>query len=100
DRIRALGDDAAMRALIRARLDEATLQPAVLFPCVGDTTQAALRRWLDQLFDDRDVVRRDACEPGVFTHHRNLLIEAAQLDVLLTDLPIALGHAPAEAVAL
>ena len=86
DRLRQIGKNQTLCARIRQRLQE-DLDPARLFPQAGRTTQDDLRTWLTRLFADDAPTRETALDERSFSHHLEILVEAAQLEVLYEELP-------------
>jgi hypothetical protein len=70
------------------------LDPASLFPKAGPRTQAELRKWLENLLSEESK-RRDQALDGLSTKVE-LLIEAAQLEVINEDLPNVIFDAVSE----
>jgi hypothetical protein len=70
------------------------LDPANLFPKAGARSQAELRQWLENLLSEESK-RRDQALDGLSTKVE-LLIEAAQLEVINEDLPNVIFDAVSE----
>jgi patatin-related protein len=88
DRLKELGDTEETRQRIADRLHTVTaLDPARLFPHVGTKTQESLHVWLADLFAVEATIRAAALEPKTYAEKIELLIEAAQLEVLAAELP-------------
>jgi hypothetical protein len=86
DRLRQIGQEPTLRARLRQRL-EGDLDPARLFPQAGRPTQDDLRTWLAALCSDEAQVREAALQEKSFANSLEILIEAAQLEVLYEELP-------------
>jgi Protein of unknown function (DUF3376) len=86
DRLRQIGQEPTLRARIRQRL-EGDLDPARLFPQAGRTTQDDLRAWLAALCSDDAQIREAALHETSCANSLEMLIEAAQLEVLYEELP-------------
>jgi patatin-related protein len=67
------------------------LDPRQLFPRAGKPAHDALAQWLRDLLDDNDDTRRRALDD--FEQKRELLIEAAQLEVLGQEVPQVIEEA-------
>ena len=67
------------------------LNPAVLFPHASSQTQETLRDWLTRLIDGNKEEGEAA--PDDFDEHLELLIEAAQLEILYEEVPRVISDA-------
>jgi hypothetical protein len=67
------------------------MTPALLFPHAGAKTQTNIGQWLVRLFSDIKKDREEAL--ASFDRHVELIIEAAQLEVLHEDLPMVITDA-------
>ena len=70
-----------------------SLEPAKLFPNAGNPTQETISRWLQDLLSDDSNARQKALDPLRFDKMVTLLIEAAQLEVLFSDVPYVIKDA-------
>ena len=70
------------------------LDPANLFPKAGARTQAELRKWLESLLSEESAPREQALKE--FSTKVEVLIEAAQLEVINEDLPNVIFDAVSE----
>lgn len=95
ERIAAVTAIPEKRDALRDRLLDGDLRPQLLFPNAGAATHERLSRWFERLCAESDE-RLAALEPAEFERLRELLIEAAQLEVLHTDLPAVVGDAVQE----
>jgi predicted acylesterase/phospholipase RssA len=98
ERIKAIVDDKAWRGKLQARFFQETdadgkrtfrpaLAPQSLFPKAGERTQNNLRLWLTALLSADDSVRAEALQREAFETKLNLMVEAAQLEIVNEDLP-------------
>jgi hypothetical protein len=70
------------------------LDPQKLFPRAGAATHQALREWLRNLVSENPTARQNALDD--FPTKVDLLIEAAQLEVLAAEVPQVIGSAIGE----
>jgi hypothetical protein len=97
DRIKDLGKMEETRPRMDDRLHVINaLDPAALFPHAGKKTQDSLRAWLYDLFSKEPEKRREALDQKAFAAKLELLIEAAQLEVIAEELPNVLTDALTE----
>jgi hypothetical protein len=69
------------------------LDPTRLFPHAGQPTHETCQRWLRDLLSDDPETRGNALDPARFDTMTSLLIEAAQLDVLVHEVPTVITDA-------
>lgn len=69
------------------------LDPTLLFPHAGKPTHETCQRWLRDLLSDDPEARGNALDPERFDTMTSLLIEAAQLDVLVHEVPTVITDA-------
>jgi predicted acylesterase/phospholipase RssA len=99
-RLRQIAASPASRRLVRARFFDADGSPRqalrleVLFPSASEETRRKCDRWLRGLLSDDAAAREEALKDHA--ELVELLIEAAQLEVLRTDLPRVVEDAVAE----
>ena len=72
------------------------LEPSRLFPKAGLRTQQDLSQWLRRLLSESKEDRDAALEAATFERHLNLIVEAAQLEILYEDFPKVLTDAISE----
>jgi patatin-related protein len=73
-----------------------TYDPAHLFPLAGEQTHQQLREWFKALMSADPRARRDALSETRFLEMQTLLIEAAQLEIINTELENVLADAREE----
>jgi patatin-related protein len=83
ERLETIGNDDGLSRGIARRL-AGDLDPAELFPRSGPVVQQKLEMWLRRLFDTDKKVRQDA--RAELSDQLNLLIEAAQLEIIHENL--------------
>ena len=69
------------------------LDPALLFPHAGRPTHEKCQRWLTDLLSDDPDARRNALDPERFDAMLTLIIEAAQLEALVEEVPTVITDA-------
>lgn len=85
--------DPEVRTRVQSRLAEGgDLHPARLFPQAGPEIQVILAQWLQNLLDYPQKIA-DGGEDRDFRRHVNLLIAAAQLEVLQKEIPALIEDA-------
>jgi len=88
ERLKELGEGQDARRRIADRLRSDTpLDPAQVFPRSGKITQDSLRTWFFDLFAEDSTKREAALSQKTFAERLELLIEAAQLEILAAELP-------------
>jgi patatin-related protein len=70
------------------------LDPQKLFPKAGAPSHRVLQQWLRDLLGDNSAARQQAL--GEFPDKLDLLVEAAQLEVLAAEVPRVIGDAISE----
>jgi predicted acylesterase/phospholipase RssA len=78
------------------RVFRSALEPSRLFPKAGSRTQQDLSKWLGRLLSESKEDRDGALETATFERHLNLIVEAAQLEILYEDFPKVLTDAISE----
>ena len=97
ERLKALGDNDALRPVMRARL--ADVRAERVFPHSPAAAQERINRWLDDVFDDVPATRQSALAPDPFAGMLELLTEAAQLEELRAEVPNVIEDAITEQAA-
>ena len=105
ERIGTIVHDDAWRAKLQRRFfaengGERKFRPALdpvrLFPKAGVRTQEDLGAWLISLLSDDPADRENALKADAFEAKLNLIVEAAQLEIVNEDLPKVLADAIGE----
>jgi len=96
ERLKELGDSEARQRIAERLAPGGELDPAKVFPRAGKNTQDSLRDWFHHLFSPCPKVRAVALGQKAFAEKIELLIEAAQLEVLAAELPNVITDAISE----
>ena len=80
-RLQSIGEHDELRRKVAQAIRQPALHAAALFPLAGPLTQARLQTWIEALVAENPAVRKRAREED-FQCHLDLLIEAAQLELL------------------
>lgn len=90
DRLQRVLENTEHCQRVRMELED-KLNPVLLFPHASRQTQGVLRDWLTGLVSGEPQDREKALEE--FDRHLELLIEAAQLEILYEEVPRVIGDA-------